>query len=123
MKHEIPSDTATVIDLSALLNGRGFRTITWENRGAYPLYVMPGIVPDEPLPDTSPPTQGYEGLGELAARKVTYVTLNGFTLPAGTPTNPQTLSRAASEEYPVTPVWTVVCQGAANNELYSITER
>jgi hypothetical protein len=119
MKHVIPADVPTKIDLATLLGGRGFRTITWENKGATTLKLLPGIVPPEPgesLPDTTPP-QGYTAPTNWDQRAMEWMEWNGYTLPPG-----GTLSRAASEEFPITPVWTVLSP-ASDGLVHSITER
>lgn len=116
MQHTISA--LNVRELNLLVSyGRDVKTLTFENRGATSVFLVPGAMPlnASQLPPVVAPDPAWDADFEVAKNQ--YCRRCGFELKAG-----ERVSRSVEDGRAINLIWTVDAD-VANTQLYSIVEK
>jgi hypothetical protein len=116
MQHTISASNVRELNLLASY-GRDVKTLTFENRGATSVFLVPGAMPlnTEQLPPVVAPDVAWDSVLAIALNE--YCRRCGFELKAG-----ERVSRSVEDGREINLIWTVDAD-VTNTQLYSIVEK
>ncbi len=112
MRAALTVNTPTTIELAPVY-GRDYKTLTVENRGAFPVYLVPAALPTS----AAQLYPNYDWDENFTNAKIEFCTDFGYLLGPN-----QRHTRSVEDKREITTSWSAICL-AGNTELFFIVEK